>query len=164
MNRYIAIIAIIIFLVAGYFTYEVFIRKPVVIFYVENNSFDRPEVDLKIRIDEKLIADDLFKIDSVAPSFSVYRLQLNKGEHVIDVTSSSLKLNAIDTVEVKQNQYVFISFNYKLKSKFMHQQEKWKFELAYPKEKYPDQIFEFDSVALKPEIKIYVTGEKPILE
>jgi len=156
--------SVILFLVAGFLLYKKFVKKPVITVYVENNSFDLPSVDLKILIDNELIAEQTFQVDSVAPSFTIYKVETDKGIHVIRVTSGTQYLTEVDTFDVDKDKYLFVSFNYKLKGNYQYEQEKLRFESSYPKDKYPDRKFEFDSVAVAREIKIHMLNDEPVLQ
>lgn len=164
MRTYAIIGSVILLLIAGFLLHMKFFKRPVITIYIENNSFDLPEIDLKLLIDNELIAENLFKVDSVAPSFRIYEVQTDKGAHVLKVTSATQNLTEIDTLEVREDNHIFVSFDFKLKGNYQYEQEKLRFESLYPKDQYPDRKFDFDSVATAPQIKIHVTRERPVVE
>lgn len=137
--------------------------KPQAIFYLENGSFDMPKVELAIYLADSLIIKDTVEVDSIVPHFSIHRLVIPAGSH--SITAKAINCDVVESVRVnmEDDRYIFIGFNYRVKGEHEYEEEKMKFDVLYPKEKHPDKLFEFDSISTPPEISIQVLDEEPVL-
>lgn len=77
--------------------------------YVSNIEETEANVNLKIRINDSTVIDDVFKYSRVTPNYSAYSFSLKKGIYKL----TALKENRIlltDTVDLRSNTFFYISY------------------------------------------------------
>lgn len=136
-------------------------------FYISNGSLDMPRIFMNIYVDDSLRFQDSILYTKLTPDYTKVNLDnVMMGKHSIRfvVVMPKDTFEEVYTVNVDHDKYITVTFNYKIKGKYEYETERAKFDLEYPSEKYPNKVFEFDSIAIKPDLNLKVRNEVVVIE
>jgi hypothetical protein len=145
----------------GYLLYNSYFREPFLNLYIENTSFELSKVNLIVSLDHDKVIDEVFEADSVAPNLRYYKMQLKRGLHTVKVEGPSIVVS--DTFDLQKDSYLFITFHFKKKGKYEYEMEKFKFE-SLNSGQTSKRTFQYDSISVRPSIKLHLTIEEPKIE
>ena len=79
------------------------------VLYVSNQSFDRPEVDIRVEIDGHVVASDEFPVEN-QHNWVEFRLPLRPGKHVIRATTERGDATLERTFRVKGKRWAVLDY------------------------------------------------------
>ncbi len=115
---------------------------------ISNESQDIQNIDLEVKVDGKIITNKTFYFTPNANDYETFYLKLKKGFHRLEVISKNENLHSSEKFLVAKNNYIFVSFNYKIMQDTVVQR------LKFYMENTPDTKFVADSVWEQKGIKI----------
>lgn len=130
-----SIILVLSLVIVGSITYLYFgfyQERDNIFLYIRNESFDTPEIDLQISIDDSILIDSVFKVAEISTYYFNYQTKLNRGKHTIVVKSKEQNLVEEHTFEVRENKHIFIVYNYSKVSRETYKAEKEIYGPDYP--------------------------------
>jgi hypothetical protein len=127
-----------------------------VIIVIENNSNYISPIDIEVKIDDSLYVKGNFYTDTIFPTNKFYKINLNKGEHKIYVSSAKEKLMTEKEFQVDSKKIIYIIFNYYEKNKKRIEFDK---KLFYQKND-STKVFVPDSVIVAKSFNIKIEEDK----
>lgn len=130
---------------------------------LENESEIQKVVDATVYVDGKEKGGSLLKFTGVTPNFYTTAFDVDNGEHTIRIAADDHEVYRDTTIIIQDDIFIIGSFKYSIKPESMYDMEKFKFDIMYPKEDYPDKVFEYDSIATPMSFEFMITSKLPML-
>ncbi|MEO0553898.1 MAG: hypothetical protein AAF149_11890 [Bacteroidota bacterium] len=130
---------------------------------LENESEIHKVVDATVYVDGKEKGGSLLKFTGVTPNFYTIAFDVDYGEGKIRIAADDHQAYRDTTITIVDDIFIIGSFKYRIKPESMYEMEKFKFDIMYPKEDYPDKVFEYDSIATPMSFEFMITNELPML-
>jgi len=108
MNKIFVITIFVIF----FFSYN---NEKVTVF-IENTSFNDPEIDIQVLFNDKLVIESNFKTDSITPNYKVFKVTKPCCENYFNLTIISKKagIKYEKTINSEEGKNIYIEYRYEV--------------------------------------------------
>lgn len=130
---------------------------------LENESEIQKVVDATVYVDGKEKGSSLLKFTGVTPNFYNITFDVDNDEQTIRIAADDHQVYRDTTITIVDDIFIIGSFKYRIKPESMYDMEKFKFDALYPKDDYPDKVFEYDSIATPMSFEFMITNKLPML-
>ena len=133
-------------------------KKAEIELYIQNVSHSDSVAIIEVEIDNKVEIIDTLRYVNVSPAYTGHLISTENGKHQISI--KNLKSGAIytDTILVDSKKYLFVEYQYRIKSSFAKEMELFKhISLGYD-----SSTFVFDSIGVQPSF-IVMEYDTPIV-